>query len=69
MDQSSTTYSMNMLTVKCTPMAGATYHIELEPGTTPMNYGSVRNVPEPNKAKLRMELDSLVAQGIIEKID
>ena len=59
----------DLFTGKCTPMAGANYHIELEPGATPINYGSVRNVPEPNKAKLKLELDSLVTQGIIEKID
>ena len=50
-------------------MKDAIYHFELEPDSKPINYGSVRNVAEPNKAKLKLELENLIAQGIIEKIE
>ena len=59
----------DLFTGKCTPMKEAVYHIELEPDVKPINYGSVRNVAEPNKAKLKLELEALIEQGIIEKIE
>ena len=58
-----------IFTGKCMPMKGGPYHIELTDNAVPVNTGASRNVAEPLKAALKMELDNLERQGIIKKID
>ena len=54
---------------QCKVMKGKPYHIDLLPGAVPVNTGASRMVAEPYMPALRKELDSLVAQGIIEPIE
>ena len=54
---------------KCKVMNDGQYHIELEENATPVSTGACRTVPEPYMPALKKELDDLVSQGIIEKVD
>lgn len=53
---------------KCKVMKNGLYHIDMEPDATPINTGASRNVPDPLLPALRKEIDSLLAQGIIEEV-
>ena len=50
-------------------MKGKPARIELLPGSTPVSTGAFRSVPEPHMDALKVELDELLAQGIIEKVE
>ena len=53
----------------CKPMKNGTYHIELEREAKPISTGACRTIPEPYMPAVKKELDALVTQGIIRKID
>ena len=54
---------------QCTQMKSPDYHIEVEDGAKPVSYGACRSVADPYMPALKRELDTLVNQGIIEKIN
>ena len=54
---------------QCKVMNDGQYHIELEDNAIPISTGACRTVPEPYMPALEKELDDLVKQGIIRKVD
>ena len=54
---------------QCKVMKNRQYHIDLEEGAIPISTGACRTVPEPYMPALKKELDDLVQQGVIKKVD
>ncbi len=54
---------------KCKIMKAEPYHIDLEAGVVPVNTGASKSIPEQYMPALRKEIDSLIAQGIIEQVE
>jgi hypothetical protein len=50
-------------------MKDRAYHIDLEADAIPISIGACRTIPEPYMPALKKELDDLVAQDNIKKID
>ena len=53
----------------CKIMKGEKLHIDVDPSAVPVSTGASRTIPEPLLPALRQELDTLLAQGIIEPVE
>ena len=53
----------------CKIMKGEKLRIEVDPLAVPVSTGASRTIPEPLLPALRKELDTLLAQGIIEPVE
>ena len=60
---------IDLFTGECKPMKTDPYHIQVKEGTEPVNYGATRNVQLPYMQALEKELNNLVEQDVIEKIN
>jgi hypothetical protein len=54
---------------QCSIMKDGTHHIDLEAVAIPISTGACRIIPETYMPALKKELNDLVAQDIIKKID
>ena len=52
----------------CKVMKDGSYHIDLDPEAVPINTGASRAVPDPYMPALKKEIESLLAQDIIEEV-
>ncbi len=50
-------------------MRDRAYHIDLEADAIPISTGACCTIPVPNMLALKKELDELMAQDIVKKID
>ena len=50
-------------------MKGRRAHINVDPNAVPVSTGAFRSVPEPQMDALKREIDSLLDQGIIERVE
>jgi hypothetical protein len=49
-------------------MKNGLYHIDVDPEAVPINTGASRSIPDPYMPALKKEIESLLAQGIIEEV-
>ena len=61
------TYSV-LFDGKCKVMKNGLYHIDVDPEAVPVNTGASRSIPDPYMPALKKEIESLLAQGIIEEV-
>ena len=54
---------------QCKIMSGEEAHIDVDPNATPVASGAFRQIPEPLMPAVKKELDALLEQGIIERVE
>ena len=54
---------------QCKIMKGPKAHIDVDPDAVPVSTGAFRSIPEPQMPALKREIDTLLDQGVIEKVE